>query len=432
MDAARRAAGKWLARGIGIVMVGEAEPRILFIQGDSSGLDSSASAVLHSRTPKQLHPEDRWLKITEHLLDCNVPADHTLVASIGNYAYELAGYLAVRAGRSLIVVCDRVLPGMTDDIGVADGGVLAEFMAHRKTLLASPFLPGGKVAPREVGVIRDGCVVALADMVRAGEIRSNGNMERLCLNAISQGKPVSVFQPDRFDRATAGNRRLLDAGAMPIDVPELIAKRSKHKSQPLQVAKTTAISTSLRLFHFTRACPGPWPGQTAFEYYRSVVDNESGAAHTAFDTLKRILEERRIRGANKLTRGPEPVVSFTGGGLGDLDRMIQWRTGFARWTFEPYGLGFPRETMMTLGARPVVYGDEPLWKRLPKTEQYRYQVSRPDNRTWEREKEWRLLGDLTFDSIPDRDILVVVAAETEAEEIRDRFGLKALPVLISE
>jgi hypothetical protein len=43
-----------------------------------------------------------------------------------------------------------------------------------------------------------------------------------------------------------------------------------------------------------------------------------------------------------------------------------------------------------------------------------------------------LKGDLAFESVPDRDILVVTALDYEAEAIRRRFGLKAVFVLVSE
>jgi hypothetical protein len=431
IESARQTAQPWMDAGMGVAVVGESEHLMLFTQGDASLLDSKTSAVLNSRTPKQLHPYDRWVTLTKHLLGNCIPLDHAIVSSMGNYSYELAGYLAVRSGRNLIVVCDRILPGMADGKAVLSDA-LAEFSSHPQVLLVSPFFPGHKVATRQKGVIRDTCVVALADAIWACEIRGGGNIERLCLEALGQHKRVSAFKPKRFNRATKGNKGLIEAGAIPVDIPTAETDRPKRQSKHSPVVKPVSFTAEQRFFHFTRACPGPWPGQSAFDYYRAVADNEPGSAHTAFDTLLRILEERRIRGSNRLTRGPEQVVSFSAGGLDELGRMIKWRTGFARWTFEPYGIGFSRSVLMERGARPVVYGDESVWKRLPETQQYRYQVSRPGNREWEREKEWRLKGDLAFESVPDRDILVVTALDYEAEAIRRRFGLKAVSVLVSE
>ena len=54
------------------------------------------------------------------------------------------------------------------------------------------------------------------------------------------------------------------------------------------------------LFHYTRACPGPWPGQAYHEYLADLLDGRSLSGHSAFDTLIRIMEERLIRAGSRI------------------------------------------------------------------------------------------------------------------------------------
>jgi len=87
-----------------------------------------------------------------------------------------------------------------------------------------------------------------------------------------------------------------------------VARRKFEQAAPEfeQLAKGSRY-----LIHYTRACPGPWPGQKIMDYCRSLVRGDKDSMHTAFDTLMRIIRERRIRGGARLTRGNCPVVSFT-------------------------------------------------------------------------------------------------------------------------
>jgi hypothetical protein len=60
---------------------------------------------------------------------------------------------------------------------------------------------------------RDQIIFALAEAIFAGYIRPGGQMERQCLRAIQQGKPVYVI-----GSPGDGESRLLKAGAHPLSV----------------------------------------------------------------------------------------------------------------------------------------------------------------------------------------------------------------------
>ncbi|HBZ54837.1 MAG TPA: hypothetical protein DEO88_05485, partial [Syntrophobacteraceae bacterium] len=169
------------------------------------------------------------------------------------------------------------------------------------------------------------------------------------------------------------------------------------------------------LYHYTRACPGPWPGQTEFEYLASVLDGEPSCGHSALDTLVRILTEGRIRGSHRLVRGLRAVISWTSRPPQELSAIRHWNRALGRWTFEPYGLAVNRQCLRKLGAKPAVYGADALFERLPPQERFRFQVGNASRSLWRREREWRLLGDLQLD--PRLDVLILVPDRTAADRI---------------
>ncbi|MBF0530904.1 MAG: hypothetical protein HQK55_16875, partial [Deltaproteobacteria bacterium] len=180
------------------------------------------------------------------------------------------------------------------------------------------------------------------------------------------------------------------------------------------------------LVHFTRACPGPWPGQGLADYYESLVAGREGAAHTAFDTLKRILAEGRLKASGRLIRGSFPVISFTSNGPTGLANLVRWRRTWQRWTVEPYGLIISRKKLRTLGATPVIYGDGQTWSRLPPNQRYRFQMSSSGGQEWRAEKEWRLSGDLELSLFASTELTIVLPSMREAEEISVTFGYPTL------
>lgn len=201
-----------------------------------------------------------------------------------------------------------------------------------------------------------------------------------------------------------------------------------QKNVVLETHVQPSVDLSGYLFHYVRSCPGPWPGQTIADYCRSLAEGSPESRHTAFDSLQRILSEGTTRGSNRLTRGPLPVVSFTERPPGELEAIIRWRPGLIRWSFEPYGIGVPKEILGKLGARPVIYGDEGALGRLNKDERLFFQFRKTDGADWSGEKEWRLIGDLDLGLISPERLLVLVPSVHEAQVIEARFGCRAITV----
>jgi len=152
------------------------------------------------------------------------------------------------------------------------------------------------------------------------------------------------------------------------------------------------------------------------------VEGQERSAHSAFDTLVHILEEGLIRGSNRLTRGPQRVVSFTELLPNRLTSLMTWRTGLARWSFEPYGIAMSKRRLLKLGARKVIYGDEEVYRNLPEDSRHLFQVERPNRQDWSGEKEWRVLGDLSLRVIDPEEVTIIVENEGECSIVRHVFG----------
>jgi len=381
-------------------------PQVLFARGNCSMLQQPAAAILNSRKPLQTFPSDSWLQATKNLVSRARKEDVVIVSSYGNIAYAMTSWLA--KGTRLLVVCDGPLPFMESSARCLDFLNRYEgLFDFRTALFISPFSPGRLPSRASRLPLRDHLVAALASVVMVADVRPRGNMAAVLNLVARRGIPVvlpeegCVQQRERSDPETS-----------------MVTQCRKEPQRRVQ----RAPDLSHYLIHYARSCPGPWPGQTIAEYCKSLADGEPGSGHTAFDALQRILDEGLIRGSSKLTRGPLPMVSFTECMPGDIGRIITWRPGLVRWSFERYGIGVPRDVLKELGARPVLYGPEGELALLDEDDRPFFQVRKPDATDWSNEREWRLRGDLDLGLVPLERLVAIVLTDAEASAIRDRLG----------
>jgi len=437
---AQAQAQEWFDRGIFVLTAEQLHlpaneiavlPPIFFAYGSRQVLNQPRAAILNSRKPRQIHPQSRWVQVARQAFQMIKQNDYGLATSLGNNPYELVCCLSKMNGQPTLIISDSLLPFMLP------GEKIEAFLKKydqmfpvEKTLFLSPFTPG-RVSPlRQRAIQRDHCLVTLSSYILAAEIRADGNMERFISEAVKQGKTVKVFQPENFDRSTAGNKSLLDLEPRTFRLGADNVKNTlkiKHPSLPNQDVIQSNLENNSFLIHFTRSCPGPWPGETLYEYYKALLEGNNGAAHTAFDTLYRILSEQRIRGSDRLIRGQIPVVSFTAQPLKKLKELIRWRRGLIRWVFEPYGVAIAKNVLRELGACPVIYCGDEGWKQLKDDQKYRFQLHQPPDTNWTMEKEWRLPGDLDLKTIPKKDVRIILPSVQEARQIA--FAFRCQPVL---
>lgn len=410
-------------------------PPVLFAFGNRHLLGQPTACILNSRKPRAIAPSDSWIIITKALFREAVRRVSVVVSSFGTLPYALVSRLSCACQAGLIVACDHVMPFLRD------GPKREDFLCRHqdlfrpeRTLFLSPFPPGPVPPATERWRQRDNLVVALSSLVFVAAVRAGGNMEKVLTRAVKRKIRVAIFVPDRPDPCSAGNLSFLKT--IPRERVERIEFRTCQHTVKMPKSNSKMFSARRRgplelknwpakdscLIHYTRSCHGPWPGESLAEYCQSIIDCRESAAHSGFHTLVRILEERRIRASRRLTRGNVPVVSFTECLPSELEKLVKWRKGLIRWSFEPYGVAVQRETLSNLGAASVIYGREHQYKDLPDDRKHLFQLRGSAGKDWIDEREWRLRADLSLEALSCGEITVIVAEIEEARTIRDRFG----------
>jgi len=404
-------------------------PRILFAFGKTPKAEARRVAVLNSRKPVRITPEERWPKVTGHLARKACEEGFDLVSSHDNLPYDLVTHVGNQSGAHVWVVCPdgspfRLAEGSRPKSGLTYCGGL--FNSERTTFV-SPLPPCSKRFHREMAALRDRCVGNLAHEIRVAEIRAKGNMEAVGRRALERGKPVCVFVPGRFDASTGGNRNLLKT-ADGRNVRHIEWKRIRNSEKAPRAGLVTKVRASRLaepvLVHYTRRCHGPWPGQPLQDYLEDVLGGAEDIEHTAFQTLLRILREGRIRAGRRLIRGSVDTVSFTECEPGEIRRLIRWHSALVRWSFEPYGIVFPKALLEEMGAVSVLYGDERTYEELDETQKFRFQYLDPGRTDWSREKEWRHKGDVMFSDVPKGRLRIVAPSDEEAAVIWRESGIE--------
>ncbi len=243
---------------------------------------------------------------------------------------------------------------------------------------------------------RDSWIVALADTLVPVSIRPGGNLATMIERA--------CFTPSKVD-----------------DRFNVSYKRAARRSFRPKLAAVASESEKLPwddLTHWTTSTADPWPGETKAEFYAAFEHGEQGYPRSAFHTLSRIVAERCLRASKRLIRGEERLVSLTACPPSELARLVKWRPSLVRWTFEPYGIALNRRKLESLGARPVIYGDDYQYELLGDHDKPFFQNSGHGENDWRVEKEWRLRGDLDLNLFGRDDGLVFVFTKQEADALQ--------------
>ncbi|MBI5490866.1 MAG: hypothetical protein HY905_26265 [Deltaproteobacteria bacterium] len=373
-------------------------------------------ALLNSRKPRRVSPLDRWVRLTAAAARRIGDGGHTLVAGLGPLTHDFGLFCALDAGGAAEIVLDATTQGPR---GSALRTHRAEFLGHRR---ARARWPTGRLAAEE----RDLAVCDAADVVVVIEARADGIMERLGRMRLRQRRPLLVCPPDGSP-ATAGNARLAAAGATTFDwggnhescrpdgggAPEGAGARFPAGLPP-------CAADWLYVVHFTRTCPLEFPGESRWEFARTLAASRDPLFHRGLRVLERILDERVIRASGRLIRGGRPVVSFTAAAPADVAALARWARHLGRWTFEPYGVGLRREAAERRGLLPVLYGPAERYAAITPQERWRYQAAATGGVDWTAEREWRARGDVELGSWAGDEGIVVVADQEEARRIRSR------------
>ncbi len=426
-DSCRKRAESWLAEGITVTAWKPSAiagsdvtpcrspcPAVLFAKGKFDP-HLPRIAIFNSRKPRPVSPDSPWLKALRTVPGDIASSGVGLATGLGTLTYDMTGTFAVRSALPLTVAapCSVLKPNSEFSrlYGKAEGGIA----------LLSCLLDTSACTKTKRLLCRDRILAELADIHIVLEIRSGGNLATVLREQQRRSPRLHVvYEPEKRNSTNSANFDLLRE--FPAHARAVRIRKSEGPPELLGIpCPEPAISTlepdridwNSYLFHYTRACPGPWPGQTYSQYLLSLLDGDPLSGHSAFDTLTRILEEGLIRAGSGMVRGSEAVISWSSHPPSDLFRLRKWNPALVRWTVEPYGLAFRRDFLRSVGAKPAVYGREEVYSSLPATEKHRFQLSRSRVSDWRHEREWRLRGDLNIMNAGEENFFVFVQTERE-------------------
>lgn len=439
LEAAQRTVDRWMASGIWCARREAPSqgfpnsarcPRVVFGTG-SEILDRPLAAFFNSRKPRLRSPGERWLDDLRELLPKVEASGIGLASSVGTLTYDLVTVYAMEHRLPLVLWLPAPLERLL--------GRQAQAPFHRPLeswLQLTCWVGAAACSAPTRSVCRDRMLAELSDVHCLLEIRSRGNLE-----AILKADGEDAFKQRWVLDARSSQNADGPSWCPPLEMrgqpQEMVGLAvgparqgtSQRTFSPRAIATPEpmamdAIDWDRFLCHYTRACVGPWPGQTYEDYLLDLLDEAPHCRHSALDSLIRILLESRIRASAKLLKGDMPAVSFTSLAPSDLQRLRHWNRVLARWTVEPYGIAVDRGFLKRAGARPVIYGRSTVYERLSERDRFRFQKHEPPGALWKQEREWRLPRDLLLGDLPEHRRLALVPTEEEAARLAEAVGTR--------
>ncbi|MDP8228456.1 MAG: hypothetical protein P9M15_03285 [Candidatus Electryoneaceae bacterium] len=373
----------------------DADLRIAAIIGDESYRMVPNAVLLLSQLPSRVNADEGWLRAVREAIHYVDEQGWNLVSSVGLFGWEYLSYYASRCGLPLLLILP---PEPMTKLAMSIKKWTSDLRLNRsKTTFLIPII-NDKRSKSERFHLRDRLMFQIADYRFPIAIRPNGFMEQM-----SQG---ASHIDNRFR----------------VEYPKS-AKLSWY-NKIKQTHKSSSNVLKDMLIHWTRGTYAPWLGEVKADYFDALTDAKTGNPRDGLATLQRIFLSGVVRGDGRMIRGGQPVVSFMEGDPAKIVRLIRYRPALRRWTFEPYGIAFPRKILESLGVRPVVYGSKKLYNELPPDDRPFYQFCGLTNE-WVDEWEWRLIGDLDMSNIRDK-IMLIVPTEAEAKELDSAISCDVL------
>lgn len=354
-------------------------------------------AILNSRQSKTPAGNDPWVQATLAAVDHCVEQGWTILSSIGMNTWELVTWAAGRRHGILCLICPE------DFTEKHKADVLRGFdLDGEKVEWESVTRVEGKSTAKNWWENRDHSIILHADSLLPISVRKGGRIDSLI--ADSPGKAVDTQ----------------------FRVPS--SSISHHERDTVTVSQMNPdlkIWPDGWLIHWTRACRGPWPGESHAGFYADLAASTDFYCRSALVTLRRILTESRIRASSWRVGAGVPVVGLTELSPAESLKLMRWRPRWSRWSFEPYGIAITREAADALGVKAVEYVDEQDWRKLSEIEKPLFHRKGRATDIWPAEREWRALGDVGLSSIPQDQVRVLVRRASEASELAGNWSYRA-------
>lgn len=358
---------------------------------------SVKAVILNSRQSKYPVGNDPWvknsIKAAEHISQCGC----TLIASVGMNSWEIP--LALAAIKKIPVIID--LWYQPEDIDCFISEICNRFGLPCDTV--GIVVPNQQYSSsdRSRWPDRDRLALELADKIFPIAIRKGGNLEKLIDNCASK---VDYSFGTIYDY-------------------------SRRKRPQYDIANINPELLSGRwLVHFTRSNSSPWPGQSETEYYRSIIASKDQYCHSALETLDNIVNGSILYGSGRNLKNGSKAIGFTDIGRTNIESLFRYRSRLVNPGFEPYGIALKKEFAISIGIRPVIYGDEKLYHALSEKDRPYYQSTGKADHNWEHESEWRLTGNLNLEMIPPESLALVVPDWSQIDRVKNSGMIPVWPL----
>ena len=357
------------------------------------------AAVLLSRQALRPCARTNWVRRAREAVELLKEKRLTLLSSSGMTTWEMLTALAsiYKIPVNMYLICSS-----NEDFYRQQAFLIEQFDLDENNTDFTPVLitDDGNLKEDKM-TARDKHIIEDADLLIPVSIKKDGNMARL----LKQNGGKEIMR----------------------DFEITYEKRQSPLTYKIDPARLSADIVSLNdkyLFHWTRTFNTAWPGERLIDFYRDILSRPV-YPRSAFETLKRILTDKKIAASGRHMPGGEKTVSFSASSPVELLPLMKWRARYRQMSFEPYGLGIRRETALARGVRPVRYYEKKLPAEIEKDKRWLCQSAGRIS-DWRREKEYRWRGDFFFDDIPSDDIIAVCLNKNEARALENTTGLKTI------
>ncbi len=351
-----------------------------------------------SRVPRKLSADEPWLSAVQKAFDHAKSYNWAIVSSVGNLGWDFITWRAAKAATRLWLVFP---PLQGDDILSECNRCVKQYQLDPEKCSFLVPLISRKLPKSDHQQLRDRLALTLSHHRLPIFIRSKGNWKRNLTGVDGIDTRFQVPSPRKYSESWRSIRSTLIENCPP-DWGNL-------------------------LIHWTRGAYSPWPGETQADYFEALTQAKTGNPRDGLATLKFIAASGILRGEGRMVRSGVPVISLSDLSPHEALKMIEFRPALGRWSFEPYGIAFPKQRLSELGARKVIYGSKELYDKLAPEDKPYYQyegrkVEKAIKHNWRKESEWRLTGDIDLLSLKS-EVILITPTEEEAGKLRNTVAL---------
>jgi hypothetical protein len=363
----------------------------MLVLGNENLLNEKLAVILNSSQSKTPCGCDSWLERTESAIHKIINDGYVIISSVGTTTWEIIAHLVgVNSGRQVLL--SPVSAAGHEDTFLAN--VLHDFnLDPDNTAVVLPESEPRGRSPKKNWPIRDTMATAMAQAIYPISIRPNGKLDRLLKTLPDPCKINRSYQTEYAP-------------------PQYHAKRYDIGSFSPKVENWNYVT------HWTKTRHGPWPNERRVDFYGRLLKSGREYPNNAFNTLRRIISDRKIRASSEKIRDSYSVIGFTDSSPDDALRTLRWCPRRVNWNFEPYGIAINKEAAKKIGMKPVIYGTVAEYKKFSDSARPFFQNRGGENVDWGRECEWRHIGDIDLSLLGADHIIYLVWTESEARIVR--------------